>query len=82
MKTLVVSTDPAHSLGDAFSESLSGIPRLLDSTNNEGGQLWAMEIDPNTALDEFKELLGATAEKMQGGEDGGGLGGALGKIYD
>lgn len=32
MRTLVVSTDPAHSLGDALQESLSGTPRLLDQT--------------------------------------------------
>ena len=78
MRTLVVSTDPAHSLGDAFAENLGGVPRLIDSSSTEGGQLWAMEIDPNTALDEFKELLGATAEKMQSGE--GGIGGALGAM--
>ena len=78
MRTLVVSTDPAHSLGDAFAESLTGFPRLVDSVSSEGGQLWAMEIDPNTALSEFKELLGATAEKMQNNE--GGIGGTLGAM--
>merc|ERR1719231_1105116 len=78
MRTLVVSTDPAHSLGDAFAENLGGVPRLVDSSGTEGGQLWAMEIDPNTALDDFKELLGTTAEKMQ--SDGGGISSALGAM--
>ena len=57
LKTLVVSTDPAHSLGDALKERLNGSPRLLDSPAG-GGQLWAMEIDPRAALAEFRELVG------------------------
>jgi arsenite-transporting ATPase len=56
-KTLVVSCDPAHSLGDALQENLNGgVPRLLDTTAG-GGQLWAMEIDPMKALDEFKQMM-------------------------
>lgn len=39
--TLVVSSDPAHSLGDALLEPLGGVPRLLDSTN-EGGKVLGM----------------------------------------
>ena len=69
LKVLVVSTDPAHSLGDAFQEKLSGVPRLLDQSYS-GGQLWAMEIDPASALEEFKEVvqgaLGAPAEESSG----------------
>ena len=58
-RTLVVSTDPAHSLGDAFQEPLSGIPKRLDipSITMNGGQLWAMEIDPQAALQEFKDIV-------------------------
>jgi anion-transporting ArsA/GET3 family ATPase len=44
-----VSTDPAHSLGDAFQEKLTGIPRKLDQSF-EDGELWALEIDPELAL--------------------------------
>lgn len=58
-RTLLVSTDPAHSIGDALQESLSGTPRLIDRTV-QGGQLWAMEIDPMQALQDFRDLLGAT----------------------
>ena len=69
LKVLVVSTDPAHSLGDAFQEKLSGIPRMLDQSYS-GGQLWAMEIDPTSALEEFKDVvqgaLGAPAEESAG----------------
>eukprot|EP01038_Epipyxis_sp_PR26KG_P008121 gene8121-10999_t len=55
-RTLVVSTDPAHSLGDALQENLNGEPRLLDSSL-EGGELWGMEVDPVSALDEFRTML-------------------------
>lgn len=41
-KTLVVSTDPAHSLGDAFECALSGEPvEVADS-------LYALEVDSET----------------------------------
>ena len=51
-----MSTDPAHSLGDAFGEKLSGEPQFLDtsSSTDGGGELWAMEIDPDEALQELK----------------------------
>eukprot|EP01035_Chromulina_nebulosa_P018324 gene18324-24014_t len=55
-KTLLVSTDPAHSLGDILLEKLSSQPKLIDRST-EGGQLWAMEIDPIEGLKEFKSLL-------------------------
>lgn len=68
LKVLVVSTDPAHSLGDALMENLSGVPRLLDQTFT-GGQLWAMEVDPASALEEFKEIVqgAAGASESTGG---------------
>ena len=43
-KTLVMSTDPAHSLGDSFDINLSSEPCELSEN------LWAMEIDSNTEL--------------------------------
>ena len=41
LKTLVVSTDPAHSLGDSFDTTLSPEPIELEKN------LWAQEIDSN-----------------------------------
>lgn len=70
LRTLVVSTDPAHSLGDALQEKLTGVPRLLDSPTG-GGQLWAMEIDPAAALDEFRDILQSST-----GAPGSGMGGS------
>ena len=76
LKTLVISTDPAHSLGDAFGERLSGVPRMLDQNAASGGQLWAMEVDPDTALEEFRELIqGALGKGGEGGMAGGAAGG-------
>jgi len=43
-RTLIVSTDPAHSLGDALGRPLSGDPRRL------GSQLFAAELDADRAL--------------------------------
>ncbi len=77
LKTLVISTDPAHSLGDALGERLSGVPRLLDQNGASGGQLWAMEVDPETALEEFRELIQGALGKG-GGEMAGGAAGGMG----
>jgi arsenite-transporting ATPase len=50
--TLVVSTDPAHSLGDSLAQDLSGgKPVPLQGTDLP---LWAMEIDPEEAKAELK----------------------------
>jgi arsenite-transporting ATPase len=43
-RTLVVSTDPAHSLGDALQARLSGAPRKVHGT------LFAAELDADRAL--------------------------------
>ena len=51
-RTLIVSTDPAHSLGDALDVNLSNgeiMPIVTES------KLWALEIDVEEALAEFKE---------------------------
>jgi len=46
LKTLVVSTDPAHSLGDSLDMKLSPEPSLV--TDN----LWAQEIDSNHEVEQ------------------------------
>lgn len=57
LRTLVLSTDPAHSLGDALCEDLSGSPREIAEN------LWAMEVDPAEALRELREGLRALDAK-------------------
>ncbi|CAN8074668.1 unnamed protein product, partial [Agarophyton chilense] len=55
-KTLVLSTDPAHSLADALQISLQGgAPVCVDDAM---GDLFAMEIDTEGAIKEFQKLAG------------------------
>ena len=51
LRTLVVSTDPAHSLSDSFEQDIGAEPtRLADD-------LWAAEIDPESRMDEYESLF-------------------------
>lgn len=51
--TLVVSTDPAHSLSDSFAQDLTGgLPVPVEGTDLA---LYAMEINPEKARAEFRE---------------------------
>ena len=47
-KVLLISTDPAHSLGDAFKLEFSGEPTVIPGVPN----LEVMEVNPETNLQE------------------------------
>lgn len=60
-RVLVVSTDPAHSLGDALDvdlRSAEGKPVLLTDALTRGN-LFACEVDPSKALESFQQTLSA-----------------------
>ena len=79
--TLVVSTDPAHSLGDSLAQSVGGgSPVAVEGTD---GMLVAMEIDPEQSKAEFAAF--ATADQGKGVKDfmgSMGLGGVLEQLED
>jgi len=57
-RTLVLSTDPAHSLSDSFDQDLSGgeiIPI------NGFKPLWGMEINTEKGMQDFQETLGQSS---------------------
>ncbi|CAO2040695.1 unnamed protein product [Urochloa humidicola] len=58
--TLVVSTDPAHSLSDSFAQDLSG--GTLVQVEGPDAPLFALEINPEKAREEFR-----TASQKNGG---------------
>lgn len=50
-KTLIVTTDPAANLSDVFEQTIGHQVTKIDGIEN----LYAMEIDPDKAADEYKE---------------------------
>lgn len=50
-KTLIVTTDPASNLADVFEQPIGHKVTPIESVSN----LWAMEIDPDTATEEYKD---------------------------
>lgn len=58
-KVLIISTDPAHSLSDSFEKRVGGELKKLD--NN----LFAVEIDPKRAMEEYKEKLMPKMENIE-----------------
>ena len=55
-RTLLVSTDPAHSTGDVLQAKLGGRPRRVA----EG--CWAMEVDPEREADRYIEAVKSRVE--------------------
>ena len=58
-KTLILSTDPAHSLSDSFRKKIGGDVKKLKEN------LYAVEIDPKKAIEEYKEKLAPQMEKLE-----------------
>lgn len=57
-ETLVVSTDPAHSLADAVGTSLGGDPTAIREN------LWGVEVDPQAGVDRYQALVEALASEF------------------
>ncbi|NUC74221.1 TRC40/GET3/ArsA family transport-energizing ATPase [Haloterrigena sp. SYSU A558-1] len=66
-QTLVVSTDPAHSLSDSLEVDLEAEPRELDleGVGDGDGNLWAVEIDPDTQKERYEKLARALAKDLR-----------------
>ena len=78
-QTLVLSTDPAHSLSDTLETDVPGEPTRI----RESAPLWAAEIDPAAATG--GPFAGANGDEAEGGDgssaagmDLGGMGELLG----
>ncbi|MBN2101740.1 MAG: ArsA family ATPase [Candidatus Aenigmarchaeota archaeon] len=58
-KTLIISTDPAHSLSDSFETKIGGDIKELKKN------LYAVEIDPKKTMEEYKEKFANNMEGME-----------------
>ncbi len=57
-KTLIISTDPAHSLEDSFEMKIGGDMVRINKN------LFAVEIDPKKAMSEYKERITPKMDKI------------------
>lgn len=68
LKVLLVSTDPAHNLSDAFGQKISS---GTEPTKIEGyTSLYGMEVDASEAAEEFISKVEARALAERGSEEG------------
>jgi arsenite-transporting ATPase len=59
-EVLVVSTDPAHSLGDAYGTAVGSDPTVIEPG------LSALEVDPEAGTDRYRRLFEHLAEELSG----------------
>ena len=80
--TLLVSTDPAHSLSDSLAQDVTGgLPVAVEGTD---GMMYAMEVDPDQAKAEFTAFA-KQADVSAGAKDfmsSVGLGGLADQLGD
>ena len=57
-ETLVVSTDPAHSLGDAVEQPIGAEPVEVRD------RLWGVELDPQAGIDRYEAVFEALADEF------------------
>ncbi|MEM3525851.1 MAG: ArsA family ATPase [Candidatus Jordarchaeaceae archaeon] len=64
VETLVISTDPAHSLGDSFDQQIGPEIKKIKGIKN----LYGLELDPNKAFADYQKTLeqeGSEESQMQ-----------------
>lgn len=82
LKTLLITTDPAGSIGDAMEidgedvgwvrDGFVGVMKVEGVDGGDGGGLWVAEMDIGEVVEELREVL-----KGVGGGGGGGIGGGV-----